>query len=272
MRSRNIVFYFAVLCAALSVHPGPAPAHKAPEPGELKNIELADRTGGKVPLDAAFTDEHGAELSLGGYADRPTLVLPAYYSCRHVCATMLENLAAAMSGLRLKPGRDYRAVVLGIDETEGPELALEAKGRYRRLLGADFGENDWKFLTGEAAQIRRFTDAAGYGFKRTGKHEFSHPNVLLVLARDGTIIRYIYGPEFLSFDLGMALTEAAKGTPSLSIRKVLSYCFAYDTEKKTYTFRAARVLVLGTLALMGAGLFFLLRKKSAGPAAAGRTN
>lgn len=270
MRSGNTAFYFTVLCAALFVTP--ATAHKAPEPGALKNPELADRTGGKVPFDDLFTDEHGAKLTLGGYADRPTLVLPAYYSCRHVCATMLENLAAAMSGLRLKPGRDYRAVVLGIDETEGPELALEAKGRYRRLLGADFGENDWKFLTGGAAQIRRFTDAAGYGFKRTGKREFSHPNVLLVLARDGTIIRYIYGPEFLSFDLGMALTEASKGAPSLSVRKVLSYCFAYDPGKKTYTFRAARVLVLGTLALMGAGLFFLLRKKSAGPAAAGKGN
>ena len=256
----NIVF--ALFCAAALSAPLPASAHNAPAPGDWKDIGLEDRTGSRVPRDIKFTDEHGVPLSLGGYADRPTLVLPAYYSCRQVCATMLENLAVAMNGLKLRPGRDYRAVALGIDETEGPALALESKELYRRLLGKEFAENDWKFLTGDAASIRRFADAAGYRFKRTGKHEFSHPTVLIVLAPDGTIIRYIYGPEFLPFDLGMALTEAARGTPSLTVRKVLSYCFAYDAEKKTYTFRAAQAVALGLFSMMAVGMYFLLRKKA----------
>lgn len=251
--------FSAVLYAAFFLNPGTALAHKAPGAGNGEGIGLDDRTGRKVPPEIRFADEHGAKLTLGDYTDRPTLVLPVYYSCRHVCATMLGNLAAALNGLKLRPGRDYRAIALGIDETEGPSLALAAKESYRRLLKKEFGENDWKFLTGDAVSIRRFTDAAGYRFKRTGKHEFSHPTVLVVLARDGTIIRYIYGPEFLPFDLGMALTEAARGTPSLTIRKALSYCFAYDPEKKTYTFRAAQVIALGLFLIIGAGLYFLLR-------------
>lgn len=252
-------FLFAGLCAlALS---GPAAAHKAPAPEDWKEIGLDDRTGRKIPGDLRFADERGAAAALSAYADRPTLVLPVYYSCRHICADMLGNLAVALNKVPLRPGRDYRVLAFGIDETEGPALALEAKDRYRRLLPAGFGENDWKFLTGDAASIKRFAEAAGYRFKRTGKHEFSHPSALVVLARDGTVIRYIYGPEFLAFDLGMALTEAAKGTPSLPIRKILSYCFAYDAEKKTYTFRAAQALALSIFGLMGAGLYFLLRKK-----------
>lgn len=267
MRSGHFrISFLAFLCAAIFLNPAAAPAHNAPGPGERQEIGLTDRTGQKIPADLKFTDEHGAKLSLGEYADRPTLVLPLYYTCRQVCATMLDNLAAAMNGMKLRPGRDYRAVALGIDETEGPALALESKERYRGLLKKEFADEDWKFLTGDAATIKRFADAAGYGFRRTGKHEFSHPTVLLVLSRDGTIIRYVYGPEFLPFDLGMALTEAARGTPSLTIRKALSYCFAYDPEKKSYAFKAAQATALGLFLLMGAGLYFLLRKKPAGQA------
>jgi len=54
---------------------------------------------------------------------------------------------------------------------------------------------------------------------------FVHPNVMLVLSPAGKIIRYFYGVYFLPFDIGMALTEASKGTPQLSIRQVLTYCF-----------------------------------------------
>lgn len=267
MRSgHSHISFLALYCAALFLSPGAALAHKAPGPGERQEIGLTDRTGGKIPADLKFTDERGAKLALGEYADRPTLVLPLYYTCRQVCATMLENLAEAMNGMKLRPGRDYRAVALGIDETEGPGLALEAKERYRGLLKKEFADEDWKFLTGDAASIKRFADAAGYGFRRTGKHEFSHPTVLLVLSRGGTIIRYVYGPEFLPFDLGMALTEAARGTPSLTIRKALSYCFAYDPEKKSYTFKAAQAIALGLFLLLGTGLYFLLRKRTTGQA------
>lgn len=259
--------FFAVFCAASFLPFRAAQAHKARDPADLKETGLDDRTGRKIPGELKFADERGAAITLAGYADRPTLVLPAYYSCRHICADMLGNLAVSLGKVPLRPGRDYRVLALGIDETEAPPLALEAKARYRPLLPKGFAENDWKFLTGEAASIKRFAEAAGYRFKRTGKHEFSHPSVLLVLARDGTIIRYIYGPDFLAFDLGMALTEAAKGTPSLPIRKILSYCFAYDAESKTYTFRAAQILALSIFGLMGAGLYFLLRKKH--PAAGG---
>jgi protein SCO1/2 len=250
--------FLACLCAA----PRAGLAHGAGEAEDWAGVGLDDRTGAKVPLDIEFTDEHGVKRALGAYADRPTLVLPVYYSCHQSCSLMLESLALAVNNISLRPGRDYRVLALGIDETEGPALALAAKDTYRKLLNKELAEDDWKYLTGGAAAIRRFTDAAGYRFKRTGKHDFSHPNTLVVLARDGTIIRYLNGPDFLAFDLGMALTEAAKGTPSLAIRKMLSYCFSYDPKNKTYTFRAAQAVTLAIFLLMGTGLYFLLRRKA----------
>ena len=104
--------------------------------------------------------------------------------------------------------------------------------------------------------IRSLTEAIGFKFKRTGKHLFVHPNVLVALAPDGSIIRYLYGPSFLPFDIGMALTEAAKGTPGISIRKLLTYCFDYDAESKSYIFKSFRLVAVGILILLL--LFFLL--------------
>jgi protein SCO1/2 len=83
---------------------------------------------------------------------------------------------------------------------------------------------------------------------------------MVVLAEDGKIIRYLYGPGFLPFDLGMALTEARKGEPGVSIkRRVLSFCFDYDPENKTYVFRMFRITGTVILVLLAGFLVFLLR-------------
>jgi protein SCO1/2 len=246
------------LWAALS---GSAWAHKTQSTADLKGVGIDEKLGKKVPGDVVFLDEHGIKTTLGDFVDRPTLVLPVYYSCAQACAVMLGNLASALNGVPLAPGKEYRVIALSIDPEDTPASALRSKTTYMKILKKPFAGGDWKFLTGSPAAVRRVTDAAGYGFMKTGKNEFAHPNVMIVLARDRTIIRYLYGPLFLSFDMGMALTEAARGTPSLSIRKVLSYCFSYDPRSRTYTFRAVQFIVGGIVLVMGVGLFFLLRRK-----------
>ncbi len=248
----------ALLLAALAAVP--AAAHKAHGPEDLAGVGLDDSTGQKLPLDAQFTDENGVKRPLSAWVDRPALLLPVYYACREHCALMQENLALAMNQLALKPGRDFRAISLGFDPHEGPAAALSAKKTYLKLLKEESPPDSWKFLTGDRKDIKRVTDALGYRYKFTGD-DFAHPDVLAVLARDGKIIRYIYGPEFLPFDTGMALTEAARGTPAVSIRKLVSYCFTYDPGRKTYTFQAARVLTAAVFLLTIAGMLLLLREK-----------
>jgi protein SCO1/2 len=80
-----------------------------------------------------------------------------------------------------------------------------------------------------------------------------------VLSKDGKIIRYLYGPNFLPFDLGMALTEAEKGTPGLSIKRgVMSFCFGYDPAKKTYAFKLFRITGTVVLIVLAGFIIFLL--------------
>lgn len=230
---------------------------------DLKYIGVDEKSnlGKKIALDSEFTDENGKKIILRKYVNKPTLILPVYYYCPETCGLMLGNLSLAVNNVPLTPGKDYLVLALSIDSEDDIGSAQRAKNNYFKLIKKPFPDSDWKYLTGNLYNINRFADSAGFRFKRTAKHEFIHPNVLIVVAADGTIIRYLYGPDFLPFDVGMALTEATRGVPSISIRKVLSLCFRYDPGTKSYSFTIVRYLVVGILALMGIVLFFILRKK-----------
>ena len=138
----------------------------------------------------------------------------------------------------------------------------------------NLGGNDYNYMSQiyKGLPLKRgdliMTGATSTGFFKLGDVEINfnkgegYSNQFAYrLAPDGTVIRYLYGPRFLPFDVGMALTEAAKGTPGLSIRKLLTYCFDYDPESKSYMVRSFRLLALGIVALLGILFFFIVRKK-----------
>jgi len=57
----------------------------------------------------------------------------------------------------------------------------------------------------------------------------------------------------------MALSEADKGTPGISIKRgVLSFCFDYDPKNKTYVFKLFRITGTAILILLLGFIIFLL--------------
>jgi protein SCO1/2 len=224
-------------------------------------VGVDEHLGEKIPLDIGFVDAQGRELAIGEAITKPTLLLPIFFSCTVTCPIMLANLANAINDVPLEFGRDYGVIAFSFDEEDESAVARESKANFTKILEQELPREEWRFLTGGEESIRSLTDALGFRFKRTGAHMFIHPNVLIALAPDGTIIRYLYGPRFLPFDVGMALTEASKGTPGLSIRKVLTYCFDYDPESRRYTVRFFRLLAIGIVTALGFVFFFFIRKK-----------
>lgn len=224
-------------------------------------VGVDERLGEKISLDSVFADEEGRELAIGEAITRPTLLLPIFFSCTVTCPIMLANLANAINDVPLEFGEDYGVIAFSFDEEDGSAVAKASKGNYSKILEEGLPAEEWRFLTGDEQNIAALTGSLGFNFKRTGERLFIHPNVMIALAPDGTIIRYLYGPRFLPFDVGMALTEAAKGTPGLSIRRLLTYCFDYDPESKSYMVRSFRLLALGIVVLLGILFFFIVRKK-----------
>jgi protein SCO1/2 len=223
-------------------------------------VKVEERLGHYIDLAARFLDARGRPVTIGDVFERPVVLLPIWFFCPSVCTFLQADLAKALNRVDQEPGKEFNIITLSFSDDEGPSHALAAKKNYANLVQRDFPLKNWFYLTGDAENIRRVTDSLGYYFVKKKPHEYIHPNAMVVLAEDGKIIRYLYGPGFLPFDLGMALAEARKGEPGVSIkRRVLSFCFDYDPENKTYVFRLFRITWTVILLLLAGFLAFLLR-------------
>jgi protein SCO1 len=269
-----------ILLAALMLFPCRAGAHSeevsqkhrdgAPFPREEgPAVGVDERLGEKIPLDTTFRDESGKTVRLGDLITGPTIILPVYYSCTNICNYLQGGLARVLPAIKYRPAADYRVISLSFDESETPQLAARYKRMYLTSMNVPFPVEGWRFLTGDAPNIQRLTAAAGYRFQRRGR-DFIHPVTSLVVAGDGTIVRYLYGTTFLAKDVTLALLEAREGRAGASIRKVMEFCFSFDPDGNTYVFNLMRVSATVVILCTGGFLAFLLlrgnkRRKSATP-------
>lgn len=246
----------SALLAALLMFPCPVIAHSEKTVTDAP-VTLDEHLGAKIPLDLAFRDETGRQVRLGELIGGPTIILPVYYSCTNVCYNLQWGLANALSQIKNSPGSDYRVISFSFDENETPQLAAKFKRVYMSAMQVPFPEDGWRFLTGDAANIRLLTEAAGFSFQRRGQ-DFVHPVASFIVAGDGTIVRYLYGTGFLPKDLALALIEARNGTSGVTIRKMVEYCFTFDPGRKTYVFNLLRVSATVVIFCVGGFLVFLI--------------
>jgi protein SCO1/2 len=220
-------------------------------------VGVNEQLGSAFPLDLIFTDEAEKTVRLGDLITGPTIILPVYFSCSNVCYNLQWGVAQLLPRIKSRPGDDYRVISISFDENDTPQLAAKFKRVYLTSMHIPFPQDGWRFLTGDVANIRKFTAAAGYGFQRRGR-DFIHPATSLIVTKDGTIVRYLYGTTFLPKDLALALIEARDGTQGTTIRKIVDYCFTFDPKQKTYAFNLLRVSATVVILSTGSFLVFLI--------------
>ena len=219
------------------------------------DIAIEEKLGHYLPVDAVFRDENNTRVDLKKSITKPTIIAPVYLSCMHECPMLLTGLAQVLGKLEnAAAGKDFQVITLSFDENDTPAIALDKKRNYLKAIPRPFPGDAWRFLTGDAANIRKFTDAIGFRFQRDGEHDFSHPITLVVVSPDGKIVRYLEGISFLPFEVTMALTEASEGRTGSPARKAMMYCFSYDPLKKSYVFNILKVT--GTAMVLFVGGFF----------------
>ncbi len=225
---------------------------------------INEKTGDYIPLHLEFVGEDGGKITLGSIIDKPTIVLPIYFYCPAICSQNLANLAVALKELSFMPGKDYRVIALSFNEVETSEVASRAKENYLKIVGDDFPAAEWYFLTGTKNNIKTVTDSLGFRFKKMDDTTFIHPSALMILDGKGRIIRYVYG-SFLAGDIDMALLDAQKGTPSLSVKRLLAFCFDYDPDTNKSLFQTVKVSVIALFGLVLGFVFFYFRRKTQKP-------
>jgi len=242
---------------------GDAPAHVHPAPAPQDSVGVEEKLGQYIAREARFRDENGQDVTIGQIVDKPTILVPIYFSCPNVCAIIQSSLSQVLPDVKLTPGVDFQVVSVSFDENDTPELATRQKRNYMAAMDFKYPENGWRFLTGDAHNIRLLTDSVGFGFRREGDM-FMHPVVIMAVSPKGKIVRYLYGTKPLAFDLTMAATEAGHEQVGLSVKRVLAYCFSYDPAGKRYVFNFMKITGAGILIILAVLLVSLLaagRKK-----------
>jgi protein SCO1/2 len=246
------VLFFAAMVLSSNTAFGNGPMTTAAD------VVLEQKLGQSIPDDLVFTDEFGIRTKLADCLDKPVIIAPVYLGCTHACPMLLSGLAQTLGRLELvKPGRDFTVITLSFNEKDTPAVALEKKRNYLKAVAKHFPPETWKFLTGDKANIKKFTDSIGYRFQQIGA-DFSHPVTLVVVSPQGKIIRYLEGMNFLPFDVTMAVTEAADGRVGSPAHKALTYCFSYDPHKKSYVFNVLKITATVMVLFVSSLLVYLV--------------
>ncbi len=240
-----------LFCAGTALVPMQLTAH--PESGpkglvDLSTLGFEEKPGAIIPLDTAFTAEDGKRVTLGETITGPTILSFVYYTCANECGVLLTSISGALKNLSWKPGEEPNLVTISIDETDTPATAGSSKRIALESIEKPFPPSRWHFLCGSEKSIDAVTDAAGLRFVRNGK-EFDHPLGIIVVSKEGKIIRYILGTDFLPIDISMSLMEANTGTIQPTIARFLRICFSYDPKSHTFVFNTLQVSAVVIVAL-----------------------
>ncbi len=86
-------------------------------------------------------------------------------------------------------GKEFDVVAISFDPRETPVLAAAKKASYLDRYEPPGSDNGWHFLTGDDANIKRVTDAAGFHFAWDEQtQQFAHASGILVVTPDGRIV------------------------------------------------------------------------------------
>jgi len=279
MRFRNALFPLGFAVAAL-VMSAPARAQYSADqpvgataqqaPGWQKHAGIDQNLNRALPLNDVFADESGRSVKLGDYFNhnRPVMMALMYYNCKLLCPEVLQGMADALRQSGFHAGKEYDVVVASIDPTDKPADAVEEKQHFLSMLDAPNAGASVHFLTGQQSSITDLAQATGFHYVRVpgpdGKmDQFAHSSVIMIATPDGRMSKYLFGVNYQSRDVRLAIIQASNHHIGTFSDLVLLYCCSYSPSQGRYT-----VAVLRILGLAGVGsilavilMLYLLSKK-----------
>lgn len=185
-----------------------SPACAALTPAELAGVGATPPAGARLPAGLAFVDQAGRPYRLAD-GPVPTVLLFADYSCRHICGPGITLTAGALHDAGLKPGRDYRMVVIGLDQ-DGPVLA--ARLASERLRGLDAERSAMALLIGAPRTVRQAETALGYHAVYDAQaDQFAHDAAIYVFGPGGRLSALLPETASTALQLAAAIAGARQG-------------------------------------------------------------
>jgi protein SCO1 len=239
-------------------------------PGWQKHAGIDQNLNRALPLNDVFTDESGREVKLGDYFNhnRPVMMALMYYNCKLLCPEVMQGMARSLRESGFHAGKEYDVVVASIDPSDKPADAVGEKQHFLSMLDAPNAGASVHFLTGPQSSITDLAQATGFHYVRVpgpdGKmDQFAHSSVIMIATPDGRMSKYLFGVDYQSRDVRLAIIQASNHHIGTLSDLVLLYCCSYSPSQGRYT-----VAVLRILGLAGVGsilavilMLYLLSKK-----------
>ncbi len=253
------------LCAQKDMVPSGQPGALPPgqRPPILETVDVKEKLGANIDLNLTFIAENGYPVALKEFfhKDRPVLLDLVYYQCPQLCNLILNGQTSAMREIPWTPGDQYEVVTISIDPQETFDMARKKKlvqlGSYERPAPG------WHFLVDNDGNAKKLAEQIGFHYRYDPKQEqYAHPAAIFILTPEGRVARYLYGVRFKPMDMRFALTEASKGRFTLTVERILLFCYQYDPAKHAYVLFAANFMKLGgalTVLIVGWFLFRMIR-------------
>jgi protein SCO1/2 len=249
---------------------GPRPGAAATEnglPTALREVKIEQRLNEQLPLDLEFKDEAGRTVQLGAYFNKskPVILSLVFYKCPMLCNQILSGVMASLRAQTFTAGKEFDVLTVSFDPRETPEMAAEKKESYLSRYNRPGAEQGWHFLTGDAENIRRLTEAVGFHYNYDEKtNQFAHASGIMLLTPEGKLSRYFYGIEYSPRDLRLGLVEASDNRIGSTVDQLLLYCYHYDPTTGRYGPAVINIMRLGgIITVLGVGaLLLVLRRRN----------
>jgi protein SCO1/2 len=229
-------------------------------PAQLVGVGIEEHLGRPIDLDLTFNDENGQAVKLRDFFNkgRPVILDLVYYTCPQLCTLILNRQVEIMRQMPGTPGDQYEVVTISIDPRETPEIARQKKASYLATYGKP--APGWHFLTDRDDNAKRLAELIGYHYRWDPRiQQYAHLAGIMILTPEGKVARYLYGINYRAIDLRFGLAEAAENRSTLTIEKVLLFCYHYDPVENKYVLFATNFMRAGgvlTILILGG---FLLR-------------
>jgi protein SCO1/2 len=239
-------------------------------PTVLQTVQVTQHLNAQLPLDAAFTDDHGTPVTLGTYFDgkHPAIVSAVYYNCPMLCSEEMNGVVSALMMVNLRPGKDFQIVFFSIDPSETVKDAAAKKALFVKQYGHPEAADGIHFLVGQKPAIDATTKAIGFGYVRVpgpdGKlNQFAHASAIEIATPTGRLAQYYLGVEYSPKDILLGLIDASGNKIGSPVANILTYCYHYDPQNNKHSLYVARVVQLGgilTVLCLGSYMIIMFRK------------
>jgi protein SCO1/2 len=209
---------------------------------DLAGVEAAPQSDAVLPLTLPLQGDEGNAKPLQYWlGSGPSVWILADFTCETLCGPVVSIVSEALAHSGLKPGPDFRLIVVGLDpkDTAADAAAMKTAqiGTAGELPAHTF------FLRGSAKDLADLTTVFGFRSVYDRAHDqFAHPAAAFVVTPDGRIARTLPGLAMDPASLRLALVGASQGRIGSWKDHVRLMCYGFDPASGVYTAAVGRML------------------------------